>query len=416
MQLSLYKTKITDIKYDNQDTLMNETFWLYLTIDGTSFEEVEVTVSDPSLTIRCIIGRILEVFDLPKMDTGGSPVTYLLGKELEKNGEPEILEFEDENGREQSLLDHNIQPGDHLLLISVPVAGGDSFVSYDTKPIRNPSNRFRSIWSRIFVSKQDVYSSIFAPSVVKRDSHMLVQVFLHLFEETETIKKLAQESQRHAERRDYIPLQCKLKKGDTVDVQLNISSRALLFSEKKKLIWQGSFTKCSFDYFVPKNFDSFELICQALISVNGSLIGEMRFATQVSEYQNELNPKIHPHSFNKIFISYAHQDENKVEQMARAYRAQGVEYFFDRHYLKPGDVFPLKIQEFIDTADLFILCWSANAAKSEYVELERQRALKRAFPQVRPIEDAKLSIYPISIEPRAELPADMKDIYNFEVI
>lgn len=74
------------------------------------------------------------------------------------------------------------------------------------------------------------------------------------------------------------------------------------------------------------------------------------------------------------------------------------------------------IQEFIDTADLFILCWSANAVKSDYVELERQRALKRAFPQVRPIEEAKLSIYPISIEPRAELPVDMKDLYSFDVV
>lgn len=395
---------------------MNETFWLYLTIDGTSFEGVEVTVSDPSLTIRCIIGRILEVFDLPKMDTEGNPVTYLLGKELEKNGEPEILEFENENGREQSLLDHSIQPGDHLHLISVPLAGGNSFVSYDTKPIKNPSNRFRSIWSRIFVSKQDVYGSIYAPSVVKRNSHMLAQVYLHLFEETETVKKLAQESHRHAERRDYIPLQCKLKKGDTVDVQLNISSNSPLFTEKKKIIWQGSFTKCSFDYFVPKNIDSFELICQALISANGSLIGEMRFATQVSEYQNELNPKIHTHSFNKIFISYAHEDELQVEPMARAYKAQGVDYFFDRHYLRPGDIFPLKIQEYIDTADLFVLCWSVNAQKSKYVELERKRALERASKKINSTNQAELFIYPISIKPRADLPDDMKDTYNFEIV
>ena len=42
---------------------------------------------------------------------------------MEEGEEPEILEFEDEDGREQALIDYNIQPGDHLHLISVPIAG-----------------------------------------------------------------------------------------------------------------------------------------------------------------------------------------------------------------------------------------------------------------------------------------------------
>lgn len=41
----------------------------------------------------------------------------------EDSDEPEILEFDDEDGRVMTLVDYNIQPGDHLLLISVPIAG-----------------------------------------------------------------------------------------------------------------------------------------------------------------------------------------------------------------------------------------------------------------------------------------------------
>ena len=37
----------------------------------------------------------------------------------------------------------------------------------------------------------------------------------------------------------------------------------------------------------------------------------------------------------------------------------------------------------------------------------------RAFPQVKPQQAAKLSIYPMSIEPRAELPSDMRENYHF---
>lgn len=41
------------------------------------------------------------------------------------------------------------------------------------------------------------------------------------------------------------------------------------------------------------------------------------------------------------------------------------------------------------------------------------QALKRAFPQVKPEQEAKLRMYPMSIEPRAELPSDMKDNFHF---
>ena len=262
---------------------------------------------------------------------------------------------------------------------------------------------------------EQIYSSIFAPAEVKRKSHLLVQVYLHLREETEKVKTLAQEPDKNAERRDYIPLQWEIKKGDKVDVLLNIYGETLLMSDKKSVVWQGSFTKCSFDYFVPKDIDLDELSCMALLSVNGAPIGEMRFITRIVESPRQLNPEIIAHKYSKIFISYSHMDEQRVKFIAEAYRAQGADYFFDRHYLKGGDVYPVKIREYINSADLFILCWSKNAAESDYVTLERHQALALAYPQVE-MENATITIHPISIEPRADYPEDMSEIYNFEEV
>jgi len=98
-------------------------FIIKLTIDGTSYEEVEVKVSDPTKTLRDQIASIVSVFDLPQMDNGGNPVRYLLGQKSNDDEEPSILEFEDENGREHALVDYDIHPGDLLHLISVPIAG-----------------------------------------------------------------------------------------------------------------------------------------------------------------------------------------------------------------------------------------------------------------------------------------------------
>lgn len=261
-----------------------------------------------------------------------------------------------------------------------------------------------------------VFSSIFAPSEVKRQSHLLVQVYLHLFEETEKVKAIAIESQKDTERRDYVPLQCKLNNGDKVDVLINIYGESLVFTETKSLIWRGSFTKCTFDYFVAQDIDADELSCMAIITTNEIPIGEMHFVTQIVNNPRHLNTKIVARQFKKVFISYSHKDEEKVKAFHKGLELSGIEHFFDRAYLKAGDVFPKVIRDYINSADLFVLFWSKNASNSEYVENERKQALQRAFPQVKPQDLAKLTIYPISIEPRTDLPDDMKDNYHFGVI
>lgn len=106
-----------------EDENFDEEFIINLRIEGSSFEEVEVKVSDPYKTIRDQINRIVEVFELPKMDNGGNPMEYLLGQVMGDDEEPRILHFEDEDGREQTLMDYDIQPGDTLHLFSNPIAG-----------------------------------------------------------------------------------------------------------------------------------------------------------------------------------------------------------------------------------------------------------------------------------------------------
>lgn len=98
-------------------------FIIRLTIEGTDVVEEEVLVTDPNKTIRDQVASIVSVFELPETDCGGNPIEYLLGQIMDEGEEPEILEFEDENGHEQALIDYNIQPGDLLHLISIPIAG-----------------------------------------------------------------------------------------------------------------------------------------------------------------------------------------------------------------------------------------------------------------------------------------------------
>lgn len=293
----------------------------------------------------------------------------------------------------------------------------DDNVTYDPIIAGKDASQKKNFWQRLFMGKSydDVYSSIYAPAEVRKKSHLLTQVYFHLSDESTKVQSLATSADRNAQRRGYFALSLKLKKGDKLDVEFNIYGDKRLMAERKSVLWRGSMTKCCFDYFVPENIKIDELSCEANIFVNGAMIGEMRFLTQIVDAPRALHPHVNTRQFNRIFISYAHQDANQIRFLALAYKAQGADYFFDRDSLALGDVYEEKIFDYIDSSDLFVLCWSQNAAKSPYVAKEKGRALQRAYPQ-KSYDDATLKICPISIEPRAELPDDMKGIYNFEVI
>ena len=261
-----------------------------------------------------------------------------------------------------------------------------------------------------------VNTSVFAPSEVRHGDYMMVQVFLYMDEEEQSVSRKAKEVDGEAERRNYIPLSVKLKEGDKVKIFLQIPNKEVKVEEPtQELTWQGRITDCQFAMYISNEFNASTILATVVLSVNGAPVGRMMFKTKVVDNPRKLHTEIVSKSFHKIFISYSHKDESRVKYLAEAYKAQGVDYFFDRHYLKAGDVYPLKIQQYIDSADLFILCWSKNAAESDYVTLERNRAMSHAYPQVT-MDKASITIHPISIEPRAAFPQDMDSIYNFEEV
>lgn len=263
---------------------------------------------------------------------------------------------------------------------------------------------------------QKVYSSIFAPSEIKRNDYMMVQVFLYKEGDERYVACKANEVDPDAECKNYTPLSVGLKEGDKVKISLLVPNKDIQVEDSvQEITWQGRITDCQFAMYISNEFNASTILATVVLSVNGAPVGRMMFKTKVVDNPRKLHTEIVSKSFHKIFISYSHKDESRVKYLAEAYKAQGVDYFFDRHYLKAGDVYPLKIQQYIDSADLFILCWSKNAAESDYVTLERNRAMSHAYPQVT-MDKASITIHPISIEPRAAFPQDMDSIYNFEEV
>ena len=101
----------------------------------------------------------------------------------------------------------------------------------------------------------------------------------------------------------------------------------------------------------------------------------------------------------RIFISYATQDLEIVNQIRDMLRNPYVETFFAEHSVAPGESLLEKIYSAIRDTNLFLLLWSKNSQQSEWVarELELARA------------ESKL-IVPIKLDSESILPGTISDI------
>lgn len=96
-----------------------------LTIEGTEYEDVEVSFSKVDRTVQEQIDRIIDVFNLPRFfNDGTTPRHYILGILSEEEDEPAVIC--DEDVSQQTLLDYNIDSGDHLYLFE-PLLYGPAF-------------------------------------------------------------------------------------------------------------------------------------------------------------------------------------------------------------------------------------------------------------------------------------------------
>lgn len=255
---------------------------------------------------------------------------------------------------------------------------------------------------------KDINACVYAPAQIQPMKTFIVRVYLYKPEESEAVDAKVKDIDPKAQKKEYKYLEIPVREGDKLTVQLKMSRGITLDCDAKNVVWRNHFTDCSFMAKLTSSFNE-DVFGTAYVSVNGIPAGELLFTIDVVDSQTKnLYAKVESRRYSRIFISYSHADEMQVRGFAECCRALGTDYFFDRHTLRAGDIFKDKILDYINHADLFVLCWSKNAAESEWVQIERKHAMSLIKEG-----KAKLSIYPLSLKPEAPLPLDMSDKYNF---
>lgn len=78
----------------------------------------------------------------------------------------------------------------------------------------------------------------------------------------------------------------------------------------------------------------------------------------------------------RVFLSYAHEDQSLVEWEANTLIVGGLDVFLDIKSLRYGTEWPKKLIDKIRSANRFLLYWSNHGAQSEWVRNEYEEALR----------------------------------------
>jgi hypothetical protein len=85
----------------------------------------------------------------------------------------------------------------------------------------------------------------------------------------------------------------------------------------------------------------------------------------------------------QVFISHSHSDRDTATSLQQVIHDNGGQTYLDQDRLRAGDVLPDGLRQGIKACDTFLLIWSANAARSNWIDLEWNAAYemrKRIVP------------------------------------
>ena len=78
----------------------------------------------------------------------------------------------------------------------------------------------------------------------------------------------------------------------------------------------------------------------------------------------------------KAFLSYSHDDRDIAEQIAKSLRQSGIDVWFDKWEILPGDSLIQKIfEEGLSDTNAFIVLLTENSIQSRWVQQELDAAL-----------------------------------------
>ena len=109
--------------------------------------------------------------------------------------------------------------------------------------------------------------------------------------------------------------------------------------------------------------------------------------------------------FIQIFLSYAREDEEKVENLYQRLSDEGFKPWMDTKDILPGEKWPSSIRKAIRRSDFFLLCLSENSVdKRGWI----QKEIREALENLQGMLDSDIYLVPARLE-KCEVPESLRE-------
>lgn len=259
--------------------------------------------------------------------------------------------------------------------------------------------------------EEDVTGTVYAPGQAAPGDGFLVQVFVHLPEQADSLDGLAAGADEDAKRRASAKLQKRIRRGAELAFYLHMPGLEI-DDPSQSCVWEGEPACVQFGVNVPAACKTGSIIATVTVSEKSVPIGHLKFKFKVAggdaaAAPREPEPAGSMVRYRQAFISYASQDRPEVLKRVQMLNLAKIKFFQDLLTLEPGDVWEKNLYEYIDRSDVFFLFWSTAASESEWVRREVEYAIKAKADEAGP------EIVPVIIEgpPPARPPAELSFLH-----
>lgn len=290
------------------------------------------------------------------------------------------------------------------------------------KDYQNRAEQFYSLALDALRRKHHLDCSIFAPPVARRGEKIVIQALLHLRRHLVSAAKLAVLKDPSANRRAFATLDIELRIG--TEVEFFIDCPTIEFEKPfASVVWQGGPEQVAFSAVVPSDHSIQPIRGTLHVSVSDIPVGEIEFSISVAEKTVKNAPQqplvlltafpednqglaatairleeskpapvaTNSTKFERAFISYSRKDFETVSFFAQGLEERGLLPVMDITALEPGVEWAKELPAKIESADVFYIVWSDNAALSKWVDIECRHAIasydqrKGKRPKIKPI-------------------------------
>jgi hypothetical protein len=255
--------------------------------------------------------------------------------------------------------------------------------------------------------------SAFSPETARPGDEVLVQVFLHQPRQAPTAAAFAHEADPQSRRHGVATLEMEIAAGQKVEIRLDAPGLEV-GDAIQHVIWRGQPRSCQFPVTFPANASGRTYMVRVRVLANSIPVGKLMFQLRGVAPEQTADATVgmrgdRAQRYRQAFLSYASADRVEVLKGAQYLRAAGIGFFQDLFSLEPGERWASRIYEEIDRCDLFLLFWSTNALRSDWVIKEAEYALSRHKASGEELPE----IMPIVLEgpPVPPPPQSLKDIH-----